>query len=425
MKILLINIRYVYISGPERYLFNLSEILLRNGHQVIPFSIKYPGTTPSEYESYFVSPLSDDGSVFYKNQKKDLPSVVKTLERNFYSKEVEVGLSKLIDDTKPDFAFVLLYLRKLSPAVLVALRKKKVPFAVRLSDYGMICPSHNLFRQGSICEKCLKGSLVNSIRHKCVHDSYAASIVNYAATQFHRSRGYFDLIEHFVSPSRFLIKKMIEAGWDARRFHHLPTFAKNQLLPEFLKKERQIIYFGRLEIIKGVHVLLEAVMILKRRFNFDVNLIVAGTGDEKYEGRLRKYCIDNDLTEVVFPGEMDKQELFNNLSESCVSVVPSLCYDNMPNSALESLALGVPVMAPAHGCFPEIVVDGETGLLFRSEDAGDLAEKLHGILSNRPLLEKMSRKSVEFVEKYHSPEVHYATLMSIVDKMRSGVGQKS
>ncbi|MBK7649499.1 MAG: hypothetical protein IPJ20_00470 [Flammeovirgaceae bacterium] len=70
MKILLINIRYVHISGPERYLFNLKDILERNSHKVIPFSIKYSQNEPSEYSQYFVSPLSDDESIFYKNQKK-------------------------------------------------------------------------------------------------------------------------------------------------------------------------------------------------------------------------------------------------------------------------------------------------------------------------------------------------------------------
>ncbi len=42
MRIALVNYRYFISGGPERYLFNIKEILERNGHEVIPFSIKGP-----------------------------------------------------------------------------------------------------------------------------------------------------------------------------------------------------------------------------------------------------------------------------------------------------------------------------------------------------------------------------------------------
>lgn len=40
MKIILVNYRYFISGGPERYYFNIKEILERNGHVVIPFSVK-------------------------------------------------------------------------------------------------------------------------------------------------------------------------------------------------------------------------------------------------------------------------------------------------------------------------------------------------------------------------------------------------
>ena len=107
MKILLINIRYGYVGGPERYLFNLKELLESKEHSIIPFSIKYSLNEQSEYQEYFVSPLSDDESVYFKNQSWNFKTVFKTIERNFYSPEVERNLTKLIADTKPDFAIPL------------------------------------------------------------------------------------------------------------------------------------------------------------------------------------------------------------------------------------------------------------------------------------------------------------------------------
>jgi glycosyltransferase involved in cell wall biosynthesis len=416
MKILLINIRYGYVGGPERYLFNLKELLESKGHSIVPFSIKYPLNEPSEYQEYFVSPLSDDESVYYKSQNWTFKSFFKTLERNFYSPEVERNLTKLIDDTKPDFAIVLLYLRKLSPSVLVALNKSKIPFFVRLSDFGMVCPGNIFFRGKEICELCAGGNLLNSIKYKCVHNSYGASVVNYLATMHHRHKSYFKLISHFVSPSRFLINKMVEAGWDRERFYHLPTFASIPAHTKTNQRKRQIIYAGRLEHTKGVHVLLEALKILNER-GTSVNLKLAGNGNDEYIARLKKYCTENNLTEVEFIGNLGKEELLLCYEESLFSVIPSLWYDNLPNTALESLSMGTPVIASAHGCFPELIVDNKNGLLFEPGNPHSLADSIKVLLNDQSLLEAMRPYSVEFMRANYSSARHYEVLMSLIEKI--------
>ena len=407
------------MGGPERYLFNLKYLLESNNHQIIPFSIKYPLNEKTEYEKYFASPLSEDHSVYFKKQKWTLGGLFKTLERNFYSNEVERNLKRLIEDTKPDFAIVLLYLRKLSPAVLVALNESKIPFLVRLSDYGMICPSHNLFKGNSICELCLDGNISNSVKYKCVHNSYGASIVNYFATKYHQSKNYFNLINHFVSPSKFLIKKMVDSGWPAEKFSHLPTFA---FIPENKYKEKitnQILYSGRLEYIKGVHHLLEAVKILSENHKLKVNLKLAGNGDDHYIYELKQFAIKNNLSEIEFLGDLKKDMLTKYYQESAISVIPSLCYDNMPNSALESLACGTPLIVPNHGCFPEIIATRETGLLFEPANSIDLAEKIKMLLENSESRNQMSSKSISQIKENFSAENHYAKLMRIINKVKS------
>lgn len=407
------------MGGPERYLFNVKEILEQKGHTVIPFSIRYPKNEHSEYEAFFASSLADEESILFKDQKWNVKAFFKTLERNFYSFEVESKLSDLIEYVKPDFAIVLQYLRKLSPSVLVALNRKKVPFVVRLSDYGMICPSHNLFRGNKICELCTTGNLFNSVRHKCVHNSYGASAVNYLATKFHHSSGYFNLVNHFVSPSMALVNKFVEAGWARERFSHLPTFAN---LPERKNpKERglKIVYAGRVEYIKGVHLILEALKILQQSENLVVPFEIAGSGSKDYVNGLKSYCITNNLAKVKFLGDLKKSDLFDLYESSAVSIVPSLWYDNMPNSALESLSLGTPVIGPNHGCFPEFIFDGESGLLFKPGDVVDLAKQIHTILNKDDNdIERMKDNAISSIRTHFSADRHYQILMGIVDKVR-------
>ena len=415
----MINIRYGYVGGPERYMLNLKTLLESNTHEVIPFSIRYKINERSKFDNYFVSPIDDEDTYYFKEQKWSFRSFYKTLERNFYSKEVENNLSRLIEDTKPDFAIVLLYLRKLSPSVIVTLNNKKIPFLVRLSDYGMICASHNLFRGGAVCELCTTGKLFNSVKYKCVHDSYGASLVNYAATKYHLHKGYFNLINRFVSPSKFLIQKMVNSGWPKEKFSHLPSFA---FVPEnisYKKNPNQIIYSGRLEYIKGVHHLLQAVKILSETHNIRVRLKLAGNGNEKYILELKNYCSKNNLSEVEFMGNLNKQELFKHIQESVFSVIPSLCYDNLPNSALESLSLGTPLIGTNHGCFPELVKEKDTGILFEPGNADDLAVKMKFLLDNPKLCSEMSNRSVTYIKENHSPEKHYYALMSVIEKIKS------
>lgn len=404
------------MGGPERYLFNLQQLLESNLHQVIPFSIKYPINEPTEYEEYFVSSLSDDESVFFKDQKLNAKSMIKTFERNFYSKEVEYKLSKLIEDTKPDFAIVLLYLRKLSPAVLVALSKNKIPFVVRLSDFGMICPASTLFRKESVCELCVKGSLLNSVKYKCVHGSLMASVVNYLATQYHYHKKYFDLVKYFIVPSKFTIQKMVEGGLDKNKFIHIPTFVYLPEQSNLKKKENQFVYTGRIEYVKGVHILLKAMKLLSKD-SISYSLKLAGNGDEEYINELKDYIKKNQVKDIEFVGSLNKNELKILLSESSFSVTTSLWYDNMPNAVLESLSCGIPVIAPRHGCFPEMIMDGINGMLYNPSDEIDLSIKIKYLLDNSKLSERMGKEAIEFVKEKHSPEKHYMQLMNIKESL--------
>lgn len=417
MKFLLINIRYKHVGGPERYLFNLKALLESKGHNVVPFSIKYDDNEPSEYEAYFAPPLSKDGSIYFKEQKWDLGSFYTTLERNFYSREVEEKLSLLIDKTKPDFAVVLLYLRKLSPSILVALSKKKVPFAVRLSDFGMICAGATLFRRGLVCEKCVKGTGLNSILHRCVHGSLGASMINWLAMTYNTSKGHFSLIRKFLAPSEFLINKMIEAGWSRDQFIHLPTFAHVDARAALPRESDRILYAGRLDYGKGIHVLLEAILRIRDQYGVVLNLRIAGDGDDEYIEVLRKFVQTNRLDKVTFVGRQSKDKLYNEYGSAIVSVIPSLYYDNMPNSALESLSCGTPVVAPNHGCFPEFVENGKTGFLYRPGDADDLATAIMKIVNGDRLSPTMNENAMQLIKQKHSPEVHYAKLMGVVKSM--------
>ncbi|MGP0048041.1 MAG: glycosyltransferase family 4 protein [Solirubrobacteraceae bacterium] len=420
MRILLINYRYFISGGPERYMFNVEKLLEMRGHEVIPFSIRYARNEPSEYSAYFAAPLTDETEVYFRDQSRSIGGIATSLERAFYSPSVYKRLRALISDTRPDVAIVLHYLRKLSPSVLKSLADAGVPFVVRLSDFAMICPNAHLVREGQICELCVSGSQLNSVRHGCVQGSVAASAVNYAATLFHRRAGYFDLIPRFIAPSSFTIRKMIAGGWDPGRLVHIPTFVwPSPTTGETHKSSTPtIVYVGRIEPLKGVKTLLEAVSLLagEGRPPFSVELV--GEGAPDFVQSLRAFSATHGLSMVSFAGGRDASEVGAALRRAWCSVVPSLWYENMPNSALESMAQGTAVIASDHGSLPELVEPGRTGLLFPPGDPAALAAALGSILDSSDRAERLGAQALDFVSTNHSPDRHYDQLIGTLTSVR-------
>lgn len=413
MRLLLVNYRYFLSGGPERYMFNVKELLERKGHEVVPFSLTYDRNEPSEYADYFAPPLSDPSEVYFRDQRRTVTAYARSLERAFYSPVVYRRLARLIDATNPDAALVLHYLRKLSPSVLKCLDDKGVPFAVRLSDFAMICANAHLLRGTETCELCVRGDWRHSVRYACIQGSRTASAVNYAATSFHKMAGYYERIRKFIVPSRFLQAKMVEGGWPEDRFVHIPTFveaAANGSPPK--SRHPTVVYVGRLEPHKGLDVLIDAV----RQLEVDgapqgLEVRIVGDGEPEFVAYLRDRVAAQGLRSVRFEGVRSAAEIRPMLSAAWCSVVPSLWYENMPNSALESMACGTGVVASEHGSLPEVVKQNRTGWLVKPGNAEELRHALRNVIADPEGSWRLGQQARDLVGTVHSPEAHYERLM--------------
>lgn len=411
-------------------MFNLKALLEANEHEVIPFSITYDRNEPSEYAAFFAPPLGGTSDVYFRDHSRNIASSLKSLERAFYSRDVYSRLAALIEATQPEVALVLHYLRKLSPSVLQCLNDKDVPFVVRLSDFAMVCPNAHLVRDGKPCELCVGGSLRHSVRYRCVQGSVGASLVNYVATRYHQGAGYFDLIPKFVVPTRFTMTKLVEGGIERSRIVHIPTFVSPAASATRTVDDMPltVAYIGRLDYLKGVHILLEALRILETddlpKPDFRVRIV--GGGEEDYVRSLREFVATHNLGRVDFLGPKTRHEVAEILRSAHCSVVPSLWYENMPNSALESMAEETPVVAPNHGCFPELIDNGVSGLLVTPGDPQSLADGIRRLLQEPRLASAMGVRAAAVAQRDHSPEKHYKSLMATFgDVSTKGAGYKA
>jgi glycosyltransferase involved in cell wall biosynthesis len=418
MRVLLANYRYFVSGGPEQYMFAVTDMLERAGHEVIPFSVRYSRNRETPWSEFFVEPIAGDDEVYFRDHSRSFGALTKGLQRAFYAPDVHASVSRLVAASKPDVALVQHYLRKLSPALLVALKDAGVPIVVRLSDFAMVCPEAHLLRDGRTCRRCITHGLHFSVRYRCVQGSIGVSAVACASMWFAKWRRYFDLIDYFIAPSATLRDEMIAGGYDGSRIVVLPTFVDAAQFHPRGVRERRIVYVGRLSPEKGVDVLLDAYeRVLRDEGLRDIELLIAGEGEPAYTGQLvaRAWRISQ---QVKFVGSLDSEGVRRLLSGALLSVVPSLCYENLPNAMLESFAAGTPVAASDSGSMREVLRGTDAGFLFRPGDPGDLADGLVTVLSQADTLKRMGRSARLLAESRYDPETHLRGLLRVLGAAR-------
>lgn len=404
-------------------MFNVIDVLQSMGHEVIPFSVRYSQNHETPWASHFVDPIAGEDEVRFADHGISMSSLAKSIDRLFFSRDVYLKLQELIHETRPDVAYVMHYLRKLSPSVLKVLSDERVPAVVRLSDFQMLCPASHLMRNGRECRECIGGSVWPSVRHRCVKGSLALSILNWAAVSWQRRKGFFDLPFAYVCPSTYMNDILAAGGVSESRRFEIPTFVRAPLgvaeVP-ILERPRQLAYVGRIDQEKGVELLLEAFLRTQDGDDAEFHeLHIAGDNSGHYARRLMQQYPSE---AIKWLGMLDQSGVASLLAHSRVSVIPSLCPENLPNSLLESWSVGTPVVASRIGTLSAVVVEGETGFLFETGDCRDLYVALTKALRTAQL-DKMSYECKRLAQERYSPEAHMESLLGLFEQAISHMGR--
>lgn len=406
MKIILVNYRYFISGGPERYYFNIKEVLEQNGHEVIPFSIKSSRNLPNGYEKYFLD-IVDDEVYFAQSNKKSIKVILKSFERMFYSFEAKRKFGQLLRDTKPDLVYIMQMHNKISPSIIDAAKGQGVPVVHRISDFQYMCPNALFYNDAKgVCEDCLNGNKWHCVRNRCVLGSKVYSAIKLGAKMLHDSMHITRKIDAFVVPSSFTLGKLAEYGIPTEKLHHIPTFFNLKEANPEVEYKPFVLFVGRIEKQKGLMTLVRAFV------NTDYNLKIIGFSNDGYEDELKSY-LNGKRHNIEFLGRMVFDDIVPYLKTCLCTVVPSEWYDNFPNVILESFAYKKAVVATDFGSLPELVKDGETGLTFEYRDEADLRRKIEYMFGNTEKAQQMGDNAFSAVLSNYSPETHYNRLMQL------------
>lgn len=174
------------------------------------------------------------------------------------------------------------------------------------------------------------------------------------------------------------------AAWLRQTINHsdvrvLPNPVVPLSLPAGVARESHtLLFLGRLEEEKGVFVLIKALAQLATTHPA-LRVVFAGEGDVD---AVRKAAADAGVLERIdLPGWVDGEAKAVLLARAGIFVLPSR-FEGLPMALLEAQAAGLPVVATRVGGIPQVVTDGENGMLADPDDVASLVEALAQVLDD-------------------------------------------
>jgi glycogen synthase len=188
----------------------------------------------------------------------------------------------------------------------------------------------------------------------------------------------------------------------------------------------RLLYAGSLVPHKGVHVAIDAMGELARQGALDgIRLTIIGSGRPDYEASLQQAVALLGLHECVhFGGRVARSEMPAQLAAHDVLIFPSAWPEPLARMTQEAMASGVVVVGTNTGGTGEILVDGETGLVFAPGDSAALAACIRRLAADPALFARLTTNARRRVEDKFSfqrmlDEVEQA-LGEVVKQMQDG-----
>ena len=384
-RVLVVHNRYrsAFASGENRLVEQEIALLRDGGHTVLPYVRD-----------------SDEIARFRLGEAIRLPV------RVTWSAEDYRAIARLAARERPDIVHVHNTFPLISPAAIHAIASLGLPCVVTLHNFRLFCANGSLIRQGRPCELCLGSSPLPGLLHACYRDSRPATAPITASIAVHRRINTWNRVSAFLALSHFARGRMVAGGLPAERVLVKPNFVPP---PDGVREGpgTHFLFLGRLTPEKGADLLVSA-------WSADLGtLLIAG------DGPMRKTLAATTKVReesIRLLGHRSSSEISALLRTARALVVPSRAYEGFPLAVIEAYAHGVPVIAPGHGAFPEIVEDGSTGLLFRSGDPADLTRAMRALLPS-PRAEAMGSAARRAYEALYTPRRNLEALNSIYRRL--------
>lgn len=253
----------------------------------------------------------------------------------------------------------------------------ETPCVQVIHDLGLICLNKARFTADGQCRGlCLLCSLQKKIRFRMIDEESNFAFVS-------PSRAMMDEIDRYVDLSPWRRRIIANPNVFSVRARKVTNFERPRLL-----------YVGRLDVTKGVDMMLRAIERAHRVVDFDIDLLGGGP----LESELRqRYSTQN---WIQFHGTVDQAAIAEFMARATALLVPSLWVENAPGVIVHAVFAALPVLGSRTGGIPEHIDDGRTGMLLPPGDEDAWTAGIVRVVSGQSQVEAWSAACGSLATKF-------------------------
>jgi glycosyltransferase involved in cell wall biosynthesis len=314
---------------------------------------------------------------------------------NFTHRNIEDVFDDILEEHSPD-AVHFHNIVGLSVGLIQTAKQRRLRTVLTLHDYWGICHKNILIKEeGRICgddSGCAECRFfISTGRWRNIPSLMRRDFISYQ----------LDISDAYISPSRYLAKRYVNAGLSAEKMHVIPYGIDIERFSKIVKDEAsakiRFSFIGYIGRHKGVATIIEALGYIKDKENIQINFI----GDGELKDELQDMVSGKGLDEIVrFQGKKENSRIEDIFRTTDVMILPSVWPDNHPVSIYEAMASRTAVIASDIGGIPELVEDGVTGFLFEAGDARSLAQKMETFISERGKIKECGKNGYKKISAF-------------------------
>lgn len=356
-------------SGGANYVANMAVILAHHGWKVTVIT-ESDQNNVFEWEGIEIHQIR--ATKGFRNTGRIMPTYQKFLKNIWRSIWYNYEVYKINREHKVDIV------QSINTYGISLFRLRKIPYIVRMSDYPPLWSGSN--RQHYDYEACLKTKRIDE------------EIQNIALKR----------ADKIIVPS-ILMQKLINA-----KINRMPTVIESPVVIDKNEKyslsEKELVAnqywltYGALIYRKSIHILVQIIDTLLERYP-DMYYVMIGRDreilyNEEYvpvSKLLLGHIKEKNKRRFVFMGEIsDRHRLFSIIKHARLCILPTRI-DNLPNTCLESMALGKIVISSNNTSVEQLITDGVNGFLTEIDNGSELLEKIDYVMG----LGEEERKHIE------------------------------
>lgn len=194
-------------------------------------------------------------------------------------------------------------------------------------------------------------------------------------------RWLYSKIDAIICVSKLVYKLQLESAYfkNVNKYHLIYNGIDTSLFKNkedyFPDKPIKIGYAGRIIENKGILILLEALDILNKKYNFPCELYLAGEGEKDFLEKCNKMIINRGL-ESKYHYQNFLENMSNFYQNIDIFVLPSIVRESFGLVLCEAMYSGVPVISTNSGAQNEIIDDGINGFIINPNDAYGISQKI-------------------------------------------------